>query len=174
MRARLCGAVLVCVALSMVTTQGQQARSSGDRFVDGEIIVKFRPSTSTARKNAIVSERGFGSIRQFSALGMHRVRLRSGQSVADGVAAFRALPEVVLAQPNYIRRVVAPSLEEAGLPVEGEADDGDGVIVNSSFLDGLSVEAAKAQVIARAEAEVARAQAEKLRVRLGEVESRYR
>jgi leucyl-tRNA synthetase len=52
-----------------------------------------------------------------------------------------------------IRRVVAASAGEAGKPVEGEAESGDGVIVNSRFLDGMSVDAAKAAVIARAEAE---------------------
>jgi leucyl-tRNA synthetase len=50
-------------------------------------------------------------------------------------------------------RVVAASVEEANKPVEGEADTGDGVIVNSRFLDGLQVAEAKAAVIARAEAE---------------------
>ena len=52
-----------------------------------------------------------------------------------------------------IQRVVAPSAEEAERPLFGEADSGDGVLVNSRFLDGLDVEAAKAAVIARAEAE---------------------
>ena len=52
-----------------------------------------------------------------------------------------------------IRRVVAASAGEAGKPVEGEAESGDGVLVNSRFLDGMDVEAAKAAVIARAEAE---------------------
>ena len=52
-----------------------------------------------------------------------------------------------------IRRVVAASPEDAGKPVEGEAESGDGVLVNSGFLDGMGVEAAKAAVIARAEAE---------------------
>jgi leucyl-tRNA synthetase len=52
-----------------------------------------------------------------------------------------------------IQRVVAPSAEEADRPVFGEADSGDGVLVNSHFLDGMDVEAAKAAVIARAEAE---------------------
>ena len=33
-------------------------------------------------------------------------------------------------------------------PIEGEAETGDGVLVNSRFLDGMSVEAAKAAVIA--------------------------
>jgi len=52
-----------------------------------------------------------------------------------------------------IQRVVAPSAEEADRPLFGEADSGDGVLVNSGFLDGMSVEEAKAAVIARAEAE---------------------
>ena len=52
-----------------------------------------------------------------------------------------------------IQRVVAASPEEADKPIGGEAESGDGVLVNSRFLDGMDVEAAKAAVIARAEAE---------------------
>jgi leucyl-tRNA synthetase len=52
-----------------------------------------------------------------------------------------------------INRVVAPSAEEAGEPIEGEAFTGGGVIVNSRFLNGMEVEAAKAEIIRRAEAE---------------------
>jgi leucyl-tRNA synthetase len=52
-----------------------------------------------------------------------------------------------------IRRVVAGSVEDADKPVEGEAESGGGVIVNSRFLDGLAVEQAKAEVVRRAEAE---------------------
>jgi leucyl-tRNA synthetase len=52
-----------------------------------------------------------------------------------------------------IRRVVAPSVAEADKPIGDEAESGPGVIVNSRFLDGLSIEEAKAAVIARAEAE---------------------
>jgi len=55
-----------------------------------------------------------------------------------------------------IPRVVAASVEDAAKPFDGEAepgakDDG-GVIVNSSFLDGMDVEDAKREVNARAEA----------------------
>jgi len=52
-----------------------------------------------------------------------------------------------------IKRVVASDPARADEPFRGGAEAGDGVIVNSDFLDGLSVEAAKAAVIARAEAE---------------------
>jgi leucyl-tRNA synthetase len=51
-----------------------------------------------------------------------------------------------------IQRVVAASPDQAGDPIEGEAETGGGVIVNSRFLDGLDVAGAKAEVIARAEA----------------------
>jgi leucyl-tRNA synthetase len=52
-----------------------------------------------------------------------------------------------------IKRVVAPTVDQAADPVEGEAFSGGGVLVNSRFLDGLDIEAAKAEIIARAEAE---------------------
>jgi len=52
-----------------------------------------------------------------------------------------------------ILRVVAASAEDADKPFDGESEAGDGVLVNSGFLDGLTVADAKAQVIARAEAE---------------------
>ena len=52
-----------------------------------------------------------------------------------------------------VLRVVAPSADAAGAPVEGEAESGDGLLVNSRFLDGMAVDEAKAAVIGRAEAE---------------------
>jgi leucyl-tRNA synthetase len=52
-----------------------------------------------------------------------------------------------------IPRVVASSIAEAARPFAGEAESGDGVLVNSDFLDGMGVEEAKQEVIRRLEAE---------------------
>jgi leucyl-tRNA synthetase len=52
-----------------------------------------------------------------------------------------------------ITRVVAIHQAHAGEPFKGEAEAGDGVIVNSGFLDGMTVEDAKQAVITRAESE---------------------
>ena len=52
-----------------------------------------------------------------------------------------------------VTRVVAPSLDEADTPIQDEAYVGPGKLVNSRFLDGMEIEAAKSAVIARAEAE---------------------
>ncbi|WDA42477.1 leucine--tRNA ligase [Erythrobacter sp. BLCC-B19] len=50
-----------------------------------------------------------------------------------------------------ILRVVASDPAQADAPFKGEAEAGDGVIVNSDFLNGMTVEAAKQAVITRAE-----------------------
>ncbi|QUL37128.1 leucine--tRNA ligase [Erythrobacter sp. JK5] len=50
-----------------------------------------------------------------------------------------------------IQRVVASDVSLADAPMGDEAEPGDGVCVNSDFLDGMSVEDAKAEVIRRAE-----------------------
>ena len=52
-----------------------------------------------------------------------------------------------------ILRVVAPDADAADAPFGEEAEAGDGVIVHSGFLNGLSVTEAKAAVITRAETE---------------------
>jgi len=52
-----------------------------------------------------------------------------------------------------VTRVVAPTPEEAGRPIDMQADTAPGVLVNSRFLDGMGTEEAKAAVIVRAEAE---------------------
>ena len=50
-----------------------------------------------------------------------------------------------------IPRVVAPSADQADKPFDGEAEAGEGVLVNSDFLDGMEVEDAKRAIIARIE-----------------------
>ena len=52
-----------------------------------------------------------------------------------------------------ILRVVAASADMAGTPFGDEAEAGDGILVNSGFLDGMAVTEAKAAVIVRAQAE---------------------
>ena len=52
-----------------------------------------------------------------------------------------------------IVRVVAASADDAAAPFAGEAEAGDGILVNSGFLDGMAVAEAKKTVIARAESE---------------------
>ncbi len=52
-----------------------------------------------------------------------------------------------------VTRVVAPAAEDGDAPIHDEAYTGPGRMVHSRFLDGMTTDAARAAVIARAEAE---------------------
>ncbi len=72
-------------------------------FVEGELLVRYRQGTPAfARRfmTALVasSETGIGE------LGVLRLRLRPGLSVAEAAAAYRAMPGVEFAEPNYVYR----------------------------------------------------------------------
>jgi subtilisin family serine protease len=104
--AAVLAAFTIYVAMPLVTTSAQQPAGA---LADGEVLVKYRPTTSAARRNGIAAGRSAALLRRFSALDVDHLRLPPGQSVADAVAALRSTPDVVLAQPNYIRRAIASS-----------------------------------------------------------------
>jgi hypothetical protein len=72
-----------------------------------------------------------------------------------------------------ILRVVAASAEDAGKPFGKEAEAGDGLLVNSGFLDGMAVAEAKRAVIARAEAKAGARADGVAPARLGRSRQRY-
>src|SRR5262245_5433486 len=92
---RLIPAALVCSAFWIAALQGQQQPdASTPQYVPGEILVKFRPGASAARRDAMVNGQSARLLRRFDAVDLHHLRLRAGQSVAAALAAFRASPDV--------------------------------------------------------------------------------
>ena len=72
----------------------------------GEILVQFSPAVNAIQRNAAVSARGASRLRQFASIDVDHLRAASGLSVTAAITAFKAMPGVVLAQPNYTRRVI--------------------------------------------------------------------
>ena len=102
--AAVLGALTVYVTIPLVTMIAQQPAAS---FVADEILIKYRPTANGTRRDAIVRGRSASVLRRARALDVDHVRLPPGQTVASAVAALRTTPDVVLVQPNYIRRAVA-------------------------------------------------------------------
>src|SRR5579862_5436597 len=103
---RLAPVIAICVVAWMATTRGQQpVRPPAAEYVAGEILVKFRPGSSSARRNNVLYVHAARVLRKYNTIDVHRIGLPSGQSVAAAVAAFRADPDVLAVQPNYIRHV---------------------------------------------------------------------
>ena len=103
---RLVAGIVITLGLWVVTATGQQP-SPAAQFVPGEVLVRFRQAATTPRRNAVLARRGGQLIRRFEHVDLHHVRLGRGVSVSAAVAAFRAEPDVLAVQPNFIREVVA-------------------------------------------------------------------
>jgi hypothetical protein len=95
----------VAVALLLTSLSGQQSEKTA-AFVDGELLLQFNAWASAGQRDSIVAARGARRLRRFAALDIQHVSLPRGITVASAVAAFRSMPGVALAQPNYIRHLV--------------------------------------------------------------------
>jgi subtilisin family serine protease len=91
----------------MSAPRGQTPAPQGPTYVDGEVLVRFRPSATPARRNAALAARGARVLRSFPSVGVDRLRLSAGQRVTDAVNLLLTDADVLDAQPNYIRHAVA-------------------------------------------------------------------
>jgi subtilisin family serine protease len=105
-------AISVVLALGLlasgVPATGQQS-SAGATYVPGEVLVRFAAGMSMPRRDAALTAIGARVIRRFNRVGIHHARIAPGQSVEGAVAALTLDPDVLDAQPNYIRRIDAPA-----------------------------------------------------------------
>ncbi|MCK5508202.1 MAG: S8 family serine peptidase [Desulfobacterales bacterium] len=77
--------------------------------VPGEVLVKFRPGTSDARIQSVLSLRGSISKGRFYAAQkkkniIHRLQIKEGLEVMEAVSQYRLDPTVEYVQPNFIYR----------------------------------------------------------------------
>ena len=71
-------------------------------FVSGEALVKFKPSVSQERMDAILKECGTERIAVIKGMGVHHVRIVNKEAVERVVTRLSALPEVEYAEPNLL------------------------------------------------------------------------
>ena len=99
--------IFCCLAVLALLPESALAQKSSGRFVPNEVLVKFRPEASKARRNKVLAGRSGRVLRHFETLDIDHVALPDGTDVQSAVQNFLARGEVLLAQPNYIRHVDA-------------------------------------------------------------------
>jgi subtilisin family serine protease len=106
MHRRLALVVLLTLA-GWAAPSGQEppARAAA---VEDEILVRFRPEADEGRRAAALSAVNGQRLKRFRQLDIDHVRIPRGRRAAAVVAALRAHPDVLAAQPNFIRRITAP------------------------------------------------------------------
>jgi general secretion pathway protein D len=77
----------------------------GSKYVEEELLVKFKPDVTEETALAIISKEGASVIKYLEEPGVYQIKLKKGQEVEDAARRFASLPEVEYAEPNYTIRL---------------------------------------------------------------------
>ncbi len=90
-------------SLAQITKDRQlQMAKASKNYKEGELLVKFREGLSEPNALAILFKKGVTVIRYMEETKAYQIRIRAEQSVEKAVQEFSAIPEVEVAEPNYI------------------------------------------------------------------------
>ncbi len=88
--------------LADLTTDKQREFAVAEsRYVEGELMVKFKEGTTDEAARKIIATHGATLIQFLEGTKVYHIRLKKGQHVGDAIKEFSALPEVQYAEPNY-------------------------------------------------------------------------
>ena len=106
---RLAVRLLLCLVTGFSILHGQEPAPPAPEYVAGEVIVRYRPESTRARRNAAIRGKGARVLRQMDALHIDRVQLGAGMRVEDAATAWAADSDILSVEPNYISRITALS-----------------------------------------------------------------
>jgi hypothetical protein len=72
-------------------------------YVPGQILVRFRNGIEAKEVERIQSEAGLQTLNVASAPDLYLMRITDGSAVEDMLVRLRKYPEIVYAEPNYVR-----------------------------------------------------------------------
>jgi thermitase len=87
-------------------TRGSSAQSPGETgsFVAAELLVKFRPGVTAAARADAHRQAGGTQLNEIARTGVQRVAVSRGDELA-AIGRYQRNPNVLYAEPNYIRRI---------------------------------------------------------------------
>ena len=77
------------------------------KYVEGEILVKFKDATSGFSIMSTTQLLGVKVIREIRIEKLLLLKLREGQNVEDAIADFKEIPDVEYVQPNFIYKIMS-------------------------------------------------------------------
>jgi len=106
--------LVILVAVAMTARSSAQSAIAG-RFVTGDVLVKFRPGVAGDAMAGAHRAAGATLVNEITRTRVQRVRVRAGDE-ADAIARYQRNPNVLYAEPNFIRSVPAAA-EPSSAPV---------------------------------------------------------
>ena len=112
---RVVALALISVVAVTAAPLAQRA-TQGRAFVTGEIIVKFRPGLAASEKASAHRVARGTSLAEIQRTGLQRIRVPAGEEAAT-IARYRRNPNVLYAEPNFVRTIPAPLAQGAASAV---------------------------------------------------------
>jgi subtilisin family serine protease len=103
---RLVALTLISV-IALTAAPLAQRSTKGRASVTGEIIVKFRPGLAASEKDSAHRAARGTSLAEIQRTGLQRIRVPAGEESAT-IARYRRNPNVLYAEPNFVRTIPAP------------------------------------------------------------------
>jgi subtilisin family serine protease len=107
----LLGLILGIIACFGIARVGLCDESGASAFVQGEILVKFRPGVKDSPVRNFHASLGVVKKRDLPMIGVQQLELPSDLSVESALALYRKNPDVEFAEPNYTRRAFAVAID---------------------------------------------------------------
>jgi subtilisin family serine protease len=77
------------------------------QYVPGEILVKFKKTASRSDIIQLNTTLGLKTIKEFPSIGVHHIKLKPGETVAEAIKKYSDDPNVEYAEPNFIVHALA-------------------------------------------------------------------
>ena len=110
--------VLVAIGLVVgaLTVRSAAQTVPPGRLVAGDVLVKFKPGVNANARAAAHRALGATLLVEIPRTGVHRVRVPAGNESA-AIARYRGNPNVLYAEPNFVRRIGTPKAQAEGSEV---------------------------------------------------------
>lgn len=92
------------------------SESSTEQVVTGEVLVQFRPGTTSMRIEEIMAATGARSVKSLGTPLVFMVRPPGGRTAGELMARFREYNDVLYAEPNQVRRIEPPAVLQGTQP----------------------------------------------------------
>ena len=111
--------ILFLITFSLLATASFSqvgASSVEDRFVQGEILVKFKPGTNGQATAALHRQLNSEVKEQISGVDVQVIQVAAGEE-EELIGKYRRNPNVLFAEPNYVRNIPEPAAHQPGTEV---------------------------------------------------------
>jgi len=95
------------VHTSPAGTQVQTSSQDRSAYVEGEVLIKYRPTVGVATRQDLMARLRLQELHTIGGLRVMHAKLPPGQSVEQAMQAFAQDPAIEYVQPNYIYKAMA-------------------------------------------------------------------